>query len=175
MKMSKFTPKAYRAAIYARSNSSSDEQLRVQLQAARGYADNNGMPIVAEYVDKTYSGVTDERPAFQQMISDSANDLFDVLIVADLARFSRKHYDIARYQRMMRAYGVELISAAGQFSYAQMTIPFGSHADERGKVLPFRCMSGATCTNQKTGGNLNGYQSSSVCPILFRQPTRGIN
>ena len=44
------------------------------------------------------------------MIKDSANDIFDVVIVHKLDRFSRDKYDSAQYKRKLKQNGVKLVS-----------------------------------------------------------------
>ncbi len=62
--------KIVRAAVYARfsSDNQRDESIDAQLRAIREYSERNGITIVAEYVDRAKSAMTDNRPEFLTMI-----------------------------------------------------------------------------------------------------------
>jgi len=99
---------ARRAAIYARfsSDNQRDESIDAQIRAAEDYARRNSLQIVEVYKDKAKSATTDRRPDFQRMIEDSEKDLFDVLLVHKLDRFSRDKYDNVYYKRKLRKNGI---------------------------------------------------------------------
>lgn len=99
-------------AIYARysSDNQRDESIDAQLRAIHKYCEENGFQIVKEYIDRVKSATTDKRPAFQQMIADSALNIFDVVMVHKLDRFSRDRYDAAVYKRKLQKNGVQLFS-----------------------------------------------------------------
>ena len=95
------------AAIYARYSSSNqrEESIDAQLRICRKYAEENGYSIVKEYTDSAISGRTDQRPAFQQMIQDSAKGGFDTLLIYSHDRFSRNKYDTATYKTRLKKNG----------------------------------------------------------------------
>jgi len=100
-------------AIYARV--SSDEQakgnsLDTQLDKGRAHAAAQGWPVVAEYVDPGFSGTTDQRPAFQQMISAALAGKFQVVIVYSFDRFARNIEDAVVYKSMLRREDVQIVS-----------------------------------------------------------------
>lgn len=80
-----------RVALYARFSSDNQrtESIDAQLRAMRGYCEQHHFAIVNTYIDEAKSATTDRRPAFQQMISDSATRSFDILLVHKLDRFAR--------------------------------------------------------------------------------------
>ena len=80
-----------KAVIYARysSDNQREESIEGQLRECTDFAEKNGMPILATYIDRAFSAKTDNRPEFQRMIKDSSKDLFDVIIVWKLDRFAR--------------------------------------------------------------------------------------
>ncbi|MDF2700739.1 MAG: recombinase, partial [Haloplasmataceae bacterium] len=84
-----------KAAIYARysSDNQREESIEAQVRAIEEYAKNNDIKIVKRYFDRAKSATTDKRPGFQQMISDSSIEIFDIVIVHKLDRFSRDKYD----------------------------------------------------------------------------------
>ena len=106
-----------RAAVYCRYSSDNQtySSIEAQLFAIEQYCKNNNIIIVEKYIDAAKSATTDQRPAFQRMISDSAKKLFDVVVVHKLDRFSRNRYDSAIYQRELRRNGVTLRSVLENF------------------------------------------------------------
>lgn len=101
-----------RAAAYARFSSEMqrDESIDAQLRAIREYAKKNGAIVVQEYIDRAHTATTDQRPAFQQMITDAKRGAFNWVIVHKLDRFSRNRYDSVFYRRELKIFGVELRS-----------------------------------------------------------------
>ncbi|GHU59728.1 hypothetical protein AGMMS49975_27620 [Clostridia bacterium] len=76
------------------------------------YAKNNGMEIVHEYIDSGISGRSaDKRPAFLQMIDDSANGNFDTVLIYDSSRFARNLAESIVYKKILEKNGVTLVSA----------------------------------------------------------------
>lgn len=101
-----------RVACYARYSSTMqrEESISAQMRAMKAYCDDNGWIIVKKYVDEAYSATTDKRPQFQQMIFDSCNKEFDVVLVHKLDRFARNRYDSSLYKQKLRKNGVRLCS-----------------------------------------------------------------
>lgn len=101
-----------KVAIYARysSDNQRDESIDAQIRAVRKYCAEEGFVVVKEYIDRAKSATTDRRPEFQRMVTDSALDLFDVVMVHKLDRFSRDRYDSAIYKRKLRRNGVMVFS-----------------------------------------------------------------
>ena len=101
------------AVIYDRysSDSQREESIEGQLRECREYAERNNMTIVGTYIDRALSAKTADRPEFQHMIKDSAKELFEVVLVWKLDRFSRDRYDSAHYKHILKKNGVKVISA----------------------------------------------------------------
>lgn len=101
-----------RVAIYARYSSDNQraESIDAQLRAMEEYCRQKHYIIVETYIDEAKSATTDRRPAFQQMISDSSNHIFDLLLVHKLDRFARNRYDSAVYKRELKKNGVTVCS-----------------------------------------------------------------
>ena len=101
-----------RVALYARFSSDNQrtESIDAQIRAMTTYCEQNGYTIVKTYVDEAKSAMTDRRPSFQQMIKDSSNHEFDVLVVHKLDRFARNMYDSAVYKRELKKNGVSIYS-----------------------------------------------------------------
>lgn len=105
-----------KACAYIRysSDNQRDESLEAQMRAINEFGNSKGYEIVRVYEDKAKSATTDKRPQFLQMIKDAEKELFDVVIVHKLDRFSRNKYDSALYKRKLKQYGIKLISVTEQ-------------------------------------------------------------
>ena len=106
------------AVIYARysSHNQREESIEGQLRECKRYAQDNGITVVGEYVDRAISGKTDNRASFQKMIRDAEKDRFSMVIVYKLDRFARNRYDSAMYKAKLKKCGVKLVSAMEQLS-----------------------------------------------------------
>ncbi|PYN91096.1 MAG: hypothetical protein DMD89_32060 [Candidatus Rokuibacteriota bacterium] len=104
-----------RAALYARVSTedqaekygltSQVHELHV-LAAARGYE----LVVGAEYLDDGYSGVSLDRPALDRLRAAARDKAFEVLIVHDPDRLSRKlaHQLLLRVADVTRSYAVRI-------------------------------------------------------------------
>ena len=101
------------AVIYARysSDNQTEQSIEGQLRVCEQYAKNNDMLILNTYIDRAMTGTNDNRPDFQKMIKDSANQDFQYIIVYKLDRFSRNKYETAKYKKILKDNGVKLLSA----------------------------------------------------------------
>ena len=73
-----------KAVIYARysSDSQREESIEGQLRECTEYAERNGITVLRSYIDRALSARTADRPEFQNMIKDSEQKLFDVVLAA---------------------------------------------------------------------------------------------
>ena len=101
-----------KVALYARfsSDNQRSESIDAQIRAMTAYCEQHHFVIVNTYIDEAKSATTDRRPAFQQMIADSSNHTFDILLVHKLDRFARNRYDSAVYKRELKKNGVLVYS-----------------------------------------------------------------
>lgn len=101
-----------KAALYARFSSDNQrtESIDAQLRAMHAYCDQHNYVIAETYIDEAKSATTDRRPAFQQMIADSAERRFHIVLVHKLDRFARNRYDSAVYKRELKKNGVLVYS-----------------------------------------------------------------
>ena len=101
-----------RVAQYARFSSDNQrtESIDAQVRAMNQFCKQNHWQIVATYTDEARSATTDNRPQFQQMITDSSKGLFDIVLVHKLDRFSRDRYDSAIYKKRLKKNNVTLCS-----------------------------------------------------------------
>ena len=102
-----------KGVIYARysCDNQREESIEGQLRDCKEYAKRHDILVVDTYIDRAFSAKTDRRPAFQQMIKDSAKREFEAIIVWKLDRFARNRYDSATYKAKLRKNGVRVISA----------------------------------------------------------------
>lgn len=101
------------AVIYARYSSlaQNEQSIEGQLHDCYAYAKQNDFTIVGEYIDRAITGRIDDRPQFQQMISDAQKKTFQRIIVWKLDRFARNRYDSAVYKQSLKKHGVRVVSA----------------------------------------------------------------
>ena len=89
--------KTYIAGIYCRTNQKDHHTLIDQKRSLRNYAKENGFEIGGYYLDDGYSGVTLDRPAFKEMITDIENGKINCVIIKDLSRLCRGFLQTAEY------------------------------------------------------------------------------
>ncbi|MCR2045527.1 recombinase family protein, partial [Anaerosalibacter massiliensis] len=103
-----------KAASYARfsSDHQREESVEAQLYGNKKYAMKNNIIIVKEYIDRAMTGRTDNREAFQAMMSDAKKGYFDIIIVHKVDRFARNRYDSAVYKHNLKKHGVKVVYSA---------------------------------------------------------------
>lgn len=97
---------------YSGGSRQTEQSIEGQRRDCEAYARAHGMTILREYVDRHISGKTDDRPAFQQLVADSAAHTFDAVICWKTDRLARNRYDSAVYKKKLRDNGVEILYAA---------------------------------------------------------------
>ena len=106
--------KGKRAVIYARYSSTGQrkESIEDQLRDCYKTAEEEGLIVIKEYIDRALTGKNDNRPNFKKMVRDSAFDNFDVIITWKTDRFARNRTDSALYKKILKDNGVKVIYAA---------------------------------------------------------------
>jgi len=104
--------------IYARYSCSGqrEESIEGQLKVCHKYAEENNLTVIHEYIDKALTGRSDDRPQFQQMISDSKKREFQGVLVYMIDRFGRNMEQSVYYERQLSKNNVLLISAMENFT-----------------------------------------------------------
>lgn len=87
-----------RAAIYCRLSkddelSGESASIQNQRELLRRYCDEQGFTITREFQDDGYSGLSMNRPGFQEMLEAAKNGEFDVCLTKDMSRLSRNYID----------------------------------------------------------------------------------
>lgn len=104
-----------RVVLYLRFSSAkqNEQSIEGQDRVCTEFCAREGHEIIARYIDRAASASKDieKREAFLKMISDSANQDFDAVVVYKLDRFSRNRYDSAIYRAKLKKNGVRLLSA----------------------------------------------------------------
>lgn len=104
------------AVLYVRASSERQAEkglsIPAQLRELRSYCDKHGYVILKEFKDAGFSGVTDQRPAFQEMIvyGKLHKEHLDCVLVWKHNRFSRNRVHAAVYKQYLRDLGVNVIS-----------------------------------------------------------------
>lgn len=92
------------------SDNQRSESIDAQVRAIKEYCIKNNYNLINIYKDEALTGTSDDRPAFLSMIEDSAEKLFQFVIVHKLDRFARNRYDSAFYKRQLKNNGVRVLS-----------------------------------------------------------------
>ena len=106
------------AAIYCRlsvedlhNHGQESQSILNQKQFLINFANIQGMSIYAIYSDDDYSGLDENRPGFQNMLSDAKEGFFQVIICKTLSRFTRDRAMVEKYiHGLFPAIGLRFIS-----------------------------------------------------------------
>jgi site-specific DNA recombinase len=107
-----------RCAIYARYSSEKQNPLSPdqQIRKCREYADRNGLDVLDDFIfaDEAISGASDDRTALQRLLSLAKHRprQFDVILVDDTSRLSRKLVDALRIFEQLQFVGVRVVFVA---------------------------------------------------------------
>ena len=97
--------------VSSRAQAEKGESLETQRKAIFAYAVAQGWKLVHIYADEGISGAnTKKRPEFQQLIKDAESKKFDIVIVHNLSRFSRKIIDNLTFVPFLKKIGVDFVS-----------------------------------------------------------------
>ena len=131
------------AVIYARysSDSQREESIEGQIRECTEYAKRNGITILGTYIDRALSARSADRPEFQRMIKDAEKELFEIVLVWKLDRFSRDRYDSAHYKHVLKKHGIKVVSAKKKHFRRPGRYHLGVHAGRDGGILFSRTVS----------------------------------
>jgi DNA invertase Pin-like site-specific DNA recombinase len=93
-------------ALYCRLSSEDDSHggdsnsIHHQKEFLKKYANDNDFENQKFFVDDSYSGVSFQRPAFQEMLRDAENGNVAVIITKDLSRLGRNYILTGQYTEM---------------------------------------------------------------------------
>ncbi len=104
--------------IYARVSSEMQAEkglsIPSQLELTRNFANEQGIEIIREFIDEAESATTDQRPQFQEMISECKREDCDIdcIIVWKLSRFARNRFDSMAYKKLLNKKGIKVVSVS---------------------------------------------------------------
>lgn len=96
------------AVIYAKYYNSRDKKelsIEEQIKLCEEYAEKNDYCVLYDYKD-----CTGKRTDFEQMLKESNNKEFQVVLVSDFDRLATNRYDKAIYKYLLKQNGVKVIS-----------------------------------------------------------------
>ena len=98
------------AVLYARysSDNQREESIVAQLRACREYCNRKGYTVIREYADEACTGTNDNRPQFQQMLSDAEAGMFEVVVAHKIDRIGRNAYDFYKNSHRLQQVGVKM-------------------------------------------------------------------
>lgn len=132
------TPEGYRAGIYLRLSKEDGDKIEsnsVQTQRALIHSyikKQNDIQLVSEKIDDGFSGVTFDRPAFQELLEEIKQGVVNCVIVKDLSRFGRNYIEAGKYiEQIFPFLGVRFIAINDNIDTAKengytnsMIVPF---------------------------------------------------
>ena len=99
-----------RAVIYARfsSDNQREESIDAQVRACKAYCKGKGYLVTHIYRDEAKSGTKlAGRDAYNQMLDDAKDDLFDVVIFHKVDRNARNEFDYYTTKRTLTQLGIK--------------------------------------------------------------------
>lgn len=113
-----------RAAVYARTSSISQEHgysLDAQVRKGVKRCKSLGWEVSFIFRDQAESGKDTDRPMFKRMLSAAEQQVFDVIVIWKLDRFSRSLIHAVQLESELREYGVSLYSITEQIDTTTAT------------------------------------------------------
>lgn len=107
-----------KAGIYVRVSTAEQAKegisISAQIERCRAFCNARGWEIFKIYKDAGYSAGNMDRPALRQLLQDSKEKKFDVLLVYKIDRFSRKLRDLIMVLEDLKKYGINFTSVTEQ-------------------------------------------------------------
>lgn len=163
-----------RCAIYSRysSDRQSPSSIEDQVRKCREYAQSKGWEILDGhlYADRAISGASAERAGLKSLMHAATQKEFDVALVDDSSRLSRKLSDALNLADQLRFAGVRLIfvsqgidseSEQGEVLLATHGIVDSLYIRELGKKT-HRGLEGKVLHSLHAGGRIFGYRSVPI-------------
>lgn len=102
-----------KVAIYARV-STDQQNPDLQLRDLHDYITRRGLVLYDEYIDRGYTGSTEERPGLEDLMRDAKKKLFDVVLVWKFDRFARSTAHLVTVLDEFKDIGISFISFTEQ-------------------------------------------------------------
>ena len=133
------TQTAYKAVMYVRiskedAGESESYSISNQRELILSYLKSHpDIELCAERVDDGYSGVSFDRPAMQELLSDIKKGTYNCIIVKDLSRFGRNYIETGRYlEQIFPFMGVRFIAINDNYDSVN------THSALDNIVVPFK-------------------------------------
>ncbi len=103
-----------RAVIYARYSSHNQREASIedQVRLCRTQIVQEGWVYLHAYTDRALSGASTLRPAYQDLLQDARDGVFDVAVAESLVRFSRDLEHVAAIFKQFSFAGIKLVTLA---------------------------------------------------------------
>jgi site-specific DNA recombinase len=165
-----------RCAIYARFSSERQNSLSIdqQIRKCREYAERASLRVLDQFIfaDRAVSGATDERAGLQNLLAHARTKPapFDVILVDDTSRLSRKLSDALRIKEQLDFAGLRVIFVSQGFdsSAPQSQTLLTVHGLVDGLYLEglrektFRGVEQLALQGLHTGGRVFGYRHVAI-------------
>lgn len=133
--MNKLNKNELITALYCRlsqedENKGDSDSIVNQKSILTKYAEDNGFTNTQIFVDDGYSGVSFNRPAFQEMLSLMEDGKIGTLITKDLSRLGRNYIEVGNY--------TEILFPRWNIRYIAINDNFDSLYNEGNELAPFK-------------------------------------
>ena len=102
-----------RCAVYARYSSDRQSKCSIgdQIRKCREYAERQGWQILDDHIysDEAISGATSEREGLQRLLAAAEAKCFDIVLIDDTSRLSRKLSDSISLSDRLQVAGVRIV------------------------------------------------------------------
>ena len=122
-------------ALYCRlsqedENSGDSDSIVNQKSILTKYAEENGFKNIQVFIDDGYSGVSFNRPAFQELLSLVETGKVGIIITKDLSRLGRNYIEVGNY--------TEFIFPRNNIRYIAISDQFDSLYQDGNELAPFK-------------------------------------
>ena len=116
------------AAIYCRlsvedaeKRAAESESIRNQRALLLGYAKKQGWAVYDIYADEDYSGLREDRPAFQRLLADAEERKFSIILCKTQSRFTRNAGTAEKYlHALFPLWGIRFVTVVDGVDTASM-------------------------------------------------------
>ena len=124
------------AAIYCRlsvedaeKRAAESESIRNQRALLLGYAKKQGWAVYDIYADEDYSGLREDRPAFQRLLADAEERKFSIILCKTQSRFTRNAGTAEKYlHALFPLWGIRFVTVVDGVDTA-------SHANKKARQI----------------------------------------
>ncbi|MGO9589036.1 MAG: recombinase family protein [Candidatus Acidiferrales bacterium] len=163
-----------RCAVYARYSSDRQSKCSItdQVRKCREYAEERGWEVLKDHIysDEAISGATSERAGLQRLMAAASAKAFDIVLIDDTSRLSRKLSDSINLSDRLQFAGVRIVfvSQGIDSDDEQAEVLLATHGivdslyiRELGKKT-HRGLEGRVLNQLHHGGRIFGYRSVPI-------------